>query len=76
MANYAYVCKVKTMVTIMDYFVTGEKWKKMRKLQTVLFSSGKIRQYSIQLKDAAEDFVNYLMGKCDENGRVKLDTRK
>lgn len=48
----------------------------MRKLQTILFSSGKIRQYSTQLKDAADDFVDYLKGKCDGHGSVNLDTRK
>jgi cytochrome P450 len=55
---------------------TGEKWRKMRKLQTTLFSSGKIRQYSKQLAEAAYDFVHSLSIRANEHGRVKIDTRQ
>ncbi|ODN01203.1 Cytochrome P450 3A5 [Orchesella cincta] len=59
---------------ILDY-LPGEKWKKMRKMQTILFSSGKIRQYNKQLADAAFDFVHSLRNKCDKNGRTTVNTR-
>ncbi|CAL8080397.1 unnamed protein product [Orchesella dallaii] len=59
---------------ILDY-LPGEKWKKMRKMQTILFSSGKIRQYSKQLADAATDFVETLRKRCDNNGRTTVSTR-
>lgn len=62
---------------ILDY-LPGEKWKKMRKLQTVLFSSGKIRQYSKHLTDAAIDFVSNLTTKCEQalSHRLTLNARE
>ncbi|CAL8116993.1 unnamed protein product [Orchesella dallaii] len=60
---------------ILDY-LPGQKWKLVRTHLSPLFTTAKLKQMSDVIADSASEFMDDLSAKCDEKGRLKIDSRK
>ena len=53
----------------------GEKWRKIRRLETQLYSASIVKRYNPQLVQAVQDHISTLRNQCLER-RLTLDVRE
>ncbi|XP_011700645.1 PREDICTED: cytochrome P450 6k1-like isoform X2 [Wasmannia auropunctata] len=54
------------------FFISGKKWRNMRVKMTPTFTSGKIKQMFLLLKECGEELANYLESKAQMRNSVEM----